>query len=62
MSISLGDIFGTGGIAGLLGKILDDIHTPPEVKAQIEQQAAQNQLALAQLEADTQVKLNQLAV
>lgn len=60
--MTFGDVFGAGGVSGLLGKILDDIHTPPEVKAQIEQQAAQNQLALAQLEADTQVKLNQLAV
>lgn len=62
MSISLGDIFGTGGISSLLGKILDDIKTPPELKAQIEQQAAQNALALAQLQADTETKLNQLAV
>lgn len=62
MSFSIGDIFGTGGIAGFLSKVLDDIHMPPEVKAQIEQKAAENQLALTQLEADTQTKLNQMAV
>lgn len=62
MAFTIGDLFGTDGIAGLLGKILDDIHTPPEVKAQIEQKAAENQLALVQLEADTQIKLNQMAV
>lgn len=62
MAFAIGDLFGTDGIAGLIKTVLDDIHTPPEVKAQVEQQMAQNQLAVAQLEADTQIKLNSLAV
>jgi hypothetical protein len=58
----ISDVFGGGGIASFLGKVLDDIHTPPELKAKIEEQAAQNELALQQLEAETQIRLNTLAV
>ena len=64
MAVSIGDIFGAGGITGLATKVLDIIFPDPEKKAaaQVALINAQMQGAFKQLEADTQLALAQIEV
>ena len=64
MAVSIGDIFGAGGITGLATKVLDIIFPDPEKKAaaQVALINAQMQGAFKQLEADTQLALAQVQV
>jgi hypothetical protein len=64
VAISLTDVFGTGGIAGLVTKALDLIFPDPteKAKAQLALLELQQRGELAQLEAQVQLALGQLEV
>lgn len=61
MGISVGDIFGAGGIAGFAKDILDKFVPDPQAKQAAMLKLADNQIELQRMSDDLETKLNDIA-
>jgi uncharacterized membrane protein (DUF106 family) len=61
MGVSIGDIFGAGGVAGFAKSVIERFVPDPAAKAAAIQKLAENQIEVQKMSDDLEVKLNDIA-